>query len=113
VHQSQGSEIVEHVRDLAELAMIPARTRLENLLRRLAHSRNVRLPDGRLHLPLTKKELASLLSITPEHLSRLFDQLATDKVISLNGQWIVLHDPRSVTKAIPTDTQSRSRVGLI
>jgi CRP-like cAMP-binding protein len=94
LHQAHSREILEQMHELGELACRPARARLESLLQRLAGSvsDSVRLPNGRLRLPLKKKELAALLSVTPEHLSRTLDELAREGTIVTNGQWIVLRD---------------------
>jgi CRP/FNR family transcriptional regulator len=94
LHEAQSREIIEQTRDLGELACVPARPRLNALLQRLVRSVSYPacLPDGRLRLPLKKKELAALLSITPEYLSRTLDEMACDGAIATNGQWIVMRD---------------------
>ena len=79
LHEAHSREIIEQMRDLGELACVPAVARLKALLERLGGSVTypVRRPDGRVQLPLKKKELAALLSITPEHLSRTLDEMAS------------------------------------
>jgi CRP-like cAMP-binding protein len=94
VHEAQSSEIIQQMSDLGELAIASAKTRFLNLLTRLtcSASQDICLPDGRLRLPLKKKELAALLAITPEHLSRMLGELRSEGVIGLSGQWIIVRD---------------------
>jgi CRP/FNR family transcriptional regulator len=94
LQSSESLEILEHVRVVAEFACMPARTRVQALLSRLIHSleEKIRLSDGRLLLPVKRKELATLVGITPEHLSRLLHELAADHVIDLHDKWIVVRN---------------------
>lgn len=100
LNQAQSHEILEQTRALGELACLPARERLRNLLERLRSSvsSELCLPDGRMRLPFKKKELAALLSITPEHLSRTMDELVAEGSLVLRGQWIV---PREIAPDRP------------
>ena len=76
----------------AELICVPARQRLEQMLWQLAQAQ----ADGhrqravRLQLPLQQQELASWLAITPSHLSRLFKELETAKLLRREKGWLVL-----------------------
>ena len=96
VQEAQSLEILEQMISLGELACTSARSRLERLLRHLTSSvpQHVCLPDARLQLPLKRKELAALLAITPEHLSRILRDMADDGAISLRNEWIIVQQPR-------------------
>jgi CRP-like cAMP-binding protein len=47
----------------------------------------------KLQIPLKLKELAQLIAITPEHLSRLLRELEQQGVISRNKGWLIMTDP--------------------
>jgi len=100
VHEAQSREIVEQMLDLGELAIVSAKMRFISLLQRLtcSVSSQVCLPDGRLRLPLKKKELAALLAVTPEHLSRMLNELASEGVIAVNRQWIIIRNLSDVRR---------------
>ena len=42
-------------------------------------------------LPMSKKELAQFLGTTPETLSRLFRDLQSEKILTVERRWITLH----------------------
>jgi len=94
IHEAQSSEIIQQMSGLGELAIASAKTRFMSFLERLASSvcDDICLPDGRLRLPLKKKELAAVLAITPEHFSRMLNDLTSEGVIATNGQWIVVRN---------------------
>lgn len=75
--------LAETERRLTVLSSADVHVRLADYLLDLP-SRRV---DGRLrvHLPLTKKDVASLLGTTPETLSRALARLARDGVVELRG----------------------------
>jgi len=98
LHRSHCLEVLEQARDLGELALVPAQTRLHNLLSRLATSNRLEKIGDRMRLPITKGELALCLSITPEHLSRLLDQMNGPSEYILSGQWLI--QPPSITAGI-------------
>jgi CRP-like cAMP-binding protein len=50
-------------------------------------------------LPLKRKELAAVIGVSPEHLSRTLSELAADGVIELRGQWIVIRDSKKLEVA--------------
>ena len=105
VQQAQSQEIVELMHDLGQLGCISAMTRLGNLFRKLAGSAGDQgcLPDGRLRLPLKRKELAALLAISPEHLSRILREMVAEGSIAINDQWIIVRPSRSTFAVTPTN----------
>jgi len=98
VHQLHSRELYEQLNWLGELACCPARSRVANLLRRLAVSSepNGGFNDARVHLPLKRKEIAELIAITPEHLSRLLHEFSKEGYIDIRDGWIVVPDPEAL-----------------
>ena len=94
VHRMHSREVLSQFHHMADLGVKTARQRLERVLRRLVGVTN---PDHdgeevRLLSPLKRWELASLIAVTPEHLSRLLRQLRDDGVIRVHKGWIVIPD---------------------
>ena len=94
VHRMHSRELLSQFHHMADLGIKTARQRLERVLRRLAA---VTKPNGgsgevRLLSPLKRWELASLIAVTPEHLSRLLRRLRDDGVIRVHKGWIVIPD---------------------
>ena len=80
-----------YINSIKDLAVSSPRIRLLNYLDYLAEtscSRNF-------SLPVPKKQIALLLGITPETLSRLLHMLAGERVIEMCGKNIKLHDSLS------------------
>ena len=96
VHQMHSREVLSQFQQMADLGTATSRQRLERILRRLTGavppSRND--DEVRLSLPLKRWELASLIAITPEHLSRLLRQLRDDGLIRIHNGYIVIPDVR-------------------
>lgn len=92
VLETQSREVLELTNAIGALACVPARSRLEKLLAYFAETcpKN-RLPDGRLRLPVKYKDLAGLLAVRPEYLSRTLHAMADSGEITLKDEWIILH----------------------
>lgn len=95
-HQMQSYELHEHVTQLMESGCFSARDKLEHLLSQIL---SALAPAGsdenvRLKLPLKHKELAKLLGITPEHLSRVFRGMQKEGVVLKEKGWICIADVR-------------------
>jgi len=94
LHKMLSAEILDQTARLSQIACLPARHRLEQLLWQLASDE-----DGgdrcnlKFQLPLRYWEVAQLLVITPTYLSRLFRELEQEKIISRNKGWFVIHEP--------------------
>ena len=94
-----SEEIYSHGINAAVLGCIPARERLKRFLcemvleqRNGSDSAEMHKPM-RLQIPLKLKELAQLIAITPEHLSRLLKELEQHGIITRNKGWLILTDP--------------------
>lgn len=93
MQQNHSREICEQFRWLGELACCSARSRLLHVIERLITSigTSPRVRNSQLRLlPLKRKDIAELIAVTPEHLSRLLHQLAREGRIDLTGGWIVV-----------------------
>ena len=94
IHQIQGREVHEQQNWLGEMACCSARSRLRTVFCRLAEVSKVH-KDGkhsRVRLPLKQREVAELIAVTPEHLSRLLHELSKDGLLHLRDGWIVIPD---------------------
>lgn len=87
-------EIYEQTDHTAELGSLSARCRLELLLWNSIHSNETQPPltDVKIHLPLKNKELADLIAVTPEHLSRMLRRMQDEGVLRVTKGWIVVTD---------------------
>ncbi len=88
VHQIQSLEVYGQFQRLAALSTASSRLRLERFLKDLIEA--TATTTGRIGLPLKRWELAQLLAVTPEHLSRLFKQLCNERVISFEKGWLIV-----------------------
>lgn len=73
-------EIFNHARTLVTLGCVPAKERLKHLLFRFTPdvpSTKESDRQAKITLPLKHKELAQILAVTPEHLSRLLKEMET------------------------------------
>ena len=96
VHQMHSREVLSQFQQMADLGTATSRQRLERFLRRFTGAAPANGNGGgvRLSLPLKRWELASLLAVTPEHLSRLLRRLRDDGVIRVTDGAIVVPDVR-------------------
>ena len=75
----QYADLVVH---LSQLANIPVRARLAQMILDFIDESTVFQSDKiRIEFPFSDKDLASYLSITPEHLSRVYRDLANDGIL--------------------------------
>jgi len=92
LHQVYSREVLEQMMRIAERECCTARQRLEHLLRRLIPELDQRDPEKEiwLQVPLKHSEIARLISVTPEHFSRLLKQMEQDGIIGRKGGWLVV-----------------------
>lgn len=97
-----SAEILDQTARISQIACLPARRRLEQLLWQLATDQSV--IDGKselkFQLPLRYWEAAQLLAITPTYLSKLFRELEQENVISREKGWIVIRQPARLWRAL-------------
>ncbi len=71
----------------ARYGTLTAQARLQQYLEDLSAQQGTR----HLQLPMSKRDLASWLSVTPETLSRQFTKLTAEGVLTTSGQKVTLH----------------------
>lgn len=104
VHQENSREVYDHVAQLVGLCCLSARCRLERLLLEMVPALETGSPKKEIHLQLLVKhwEIAQLIAITPQHLSRVLKTMEADGVIRQEKGRIILIDPAKL--CCPTDS---------
>jgi CRP-like cAMP-binding protein len=94
VHQLHARELCRQTGWIGQLSALTSRQRLQRVIRQLivvlgtpTSGRGVRLP-----LPLRHWELARLIAVTPEHLSRLLKELQDEGIIGREKGWVIVAD---------------------
>ena len=100
-----SQEIFNYGKTFSNLACLPAKDRLKRLLYEIMTE--IKQPLGiedkvNLIFPLKHKELAQMIAVTPEHLSRLLKQLERDGIIKREKGLLVLNNSQSLTKECET-----------
>lgn len=93
-----GDELMAAQEQIVLLGRKTARERLASFLTRLAE-RQVQLggPEGQVHLPMTRLDIADYLGLTIETVSRVFTQFKTSGLIQLlPGNDVALPDPAAL-----------------
>jgi CRP-like cAMP-binding protein len=84
--------------------LLSARTRLAILLLQFAReSGQERKGQLYLALPLAKQEIAGMLGITPQHLSKLLREMKGEGLIAEEKEWIILSDIQRLRHEAGTD----------
>lgn len=89
------AEELDHCHDrIQETARLPNKLRLERLLQQLmtAHGE----PEGkvwRMRLPISRQDMADILGVQPETLSRLLKRLEDEGRLQSSGRWIEMQAP--------------------
>ena len=94
VHKIQSLLVQHQLHRLADLSGASVRVRLERLIRQMValDERVAAAREARLSLPLKRCEIAQLIAVRPEHLSRVLKQLQDEGVIHVRKGWIVIPD---------------------
>jgi CRP/FNR family transcriptional regulator len=92
LQQVYSREVYQQMMRIAELECCSARQRLEHFLRRLIPELEQRDPQKEiwLQVPLKHSEIARLISVSPEHFSRLLRQMEQDGIIGRKGGWLIV-----------------------
>ena|SRR5215216_6348537 len=105
-HLLQSREIFDQIGHQVGLGFLSARQRLEQLLWRLIYAQKLSSPqkdelkkEARLNLPLKNNEIADLIAVTPEHLSRVMRQMQQEGVLRREKGWIIIIDPQQLQHA--------------
>jgi CRP-like cAMP-binding protein len=99
LQQEQSREIYRQVACTTQLGCHSARQRLERLLWQMTcDPAVVQCQRGiGLHLPLKHWEIAELISVTPEHLSRLMKKMQQEGLISRKGGLLIVLDRQKLS----------------
>jgi CRP-like cAMP-binding protein len=95
-HEMLSREVCDLATRMAELGCLSSRERVKKMLRQIVQlsqreiQRTTR--ETRFLLPLRQCELASMLAVTPEHLSRILKQLRQEGIIRWHKGWLVVPD---------------------
>jgi len=91
-HHVQSCIIHDQLSQIVALGMLSARDRLEQLLWVLISLIKPKHKEGRikLHLPLKHWELAQLIAVTPEHLSRILREMHEEGIVCKEKGWMVI-----------------------
>ena len=90
-----SQEIFNHAKQLVMLGCIPGIERLKNLLYQLITDMRLQTElheNIRIALPFKHKELAQIIAVTPEHLSRLLNKLEKQGIIKREKDSLILLD---------------------
>jgi len=97
-HRAQSHELYDQLTQLVGFGCLSARDKLEQLLSQLV---SVLAPKNveskvRLKLPLKHWEVAELIGVTPEHLSRVLKEMQKEGLVHREKGWINIADTRSL-----------------
>jgi CRP-like cAMP-binding protein len=93
-----SKEVYSSVLSISERSCLSGRQRLEKFLREIMQTMHMGDTDKAIKIPIPLKqwELAQLLALTPQHLSRLIRQLENEGIIRRKNGWLVLAEPRKL-----------------
>ncbi len=91
LHQRQSYEIFDQMVRVGQLCCLSARHRLERLVLHLTSAMQLNLSNNemRLQMPLKHWEVAELIAVTPEHLSRVLRQMETEGILRREKGWLI------------------------
>lgn len=94
IQEVHARELCRQIGWMGQLSSLTSRQRLARTVRQLIAALGLQ-PTGsgiRLHLPLRHWELAQLVAVTPEHLSRLLRDMEAEGVIKRSKTWVIVPD---------------------
>ena len=94
LHEMLSREVCEQAARLSELACCSSRQRLESALRALAPAAGGGAREVKLQTPLKHREIAEMIAVTPEQLSRLLKEMEGDGRLRREKGWLILRDIR-------------------
>jgi CRP-like cAMP-binding protein len=94
IHRAHAGGLCKQIAWLAQVGSVSSRERLEGVIRQLIVALGLQATARgiRLQLPLRHWEIARLIAVTPEHLSRLLKQMQGDGVIRREKGWVIVPD---------------------
>jgi CRP/FNR family transcriptional regulator len=96
LHQISATEVRETIAALVELKSHRANMRLKRLVLELATELNwAATQDNQIRLPFKHWEIAQILGVTPEHLSRLLRRLEKEGFLGRKGTILTIRSYRN------------------
>jgi CRP-like cAMP-binding protein len=94
IHDAHARDLCRIIDWLGLRSSLTAAQRLQWVVRQFIIAGHSHAYKGgvRLQIPLRRWELAKLIAVTPEHLSRLVKQMQSDGIIFAERGWIVVRD---------------------
>jgi CRP-like cAMP-binding protein len=120
IHRAFSRKINARDTGSAQSKCLSPRFRLEQILRQLLCAQNQSSVNGsskwdeagyKLLIPLQRQELAQMIYVTPEHLSRLLREMENDCIIRRDRGWLVVTAPDKLWGW--PEIQAMTGVGLI
>ncbi len=98
LHLEQSLEIYDQQVQLVEISSLPARCRLERLFLQMISEMDMTgsQKEIRLQLALKQWEIAQLITITPQHLSRVLKELEQEGIIRRERGWLIISEPKKL-----------------
>jgi CRP-like cAMP-binding protein len=98
IHQAHSQEVHQQASQLIALRCLSARQRFERLLLQFFKSipHQGKPTPMKIRLPLKHWEIAQLIGITPEHLSRVLKQIKQEGIIHEEAGHIIVPDVRNI-----------------
>jgi len=92
-------ELYSNVISISNQGCLSGRQRLEKFLGEIIRGQNIlnSRKTVRIPIPLKQWEVAQLLGITPEHLSRLIKQMEKEGIILRDNGWLILRNPKKLS----------------
>jgi CRP-like cAMP-binding protein len=105
VHEAQARELHRQMAWIGELASLSSIERLKLVMRRFIAALPQPGSSGsvRLNVPLRHRELAQLIAVSPEHLSRLLREMERDGIIERSKGWVIVSDVMRLGRPEPDD----------
>jgi CRP-like cAMP-binding protein len=102
LHELQALESWGQIETLVEICCYSARARLERFLMQIASESCSFGPfkGTALPIPLKHQEIAQLLAITPEHLSRILRELESEGALRRSKNLLFLCHPLNLTETV-------------
>ena len=103
--QMLSREVVQQSVRVAQLGCLSAAYRFEQLLWQLIMALGLHQAHEsiRLQLPLKHREIAELIAVTPEHLSRILKKMQDKGIIAQHKGWMVILDPDKIRQVAGDD----------
>lgn len=103
--QVQSYELFDQLSQLVGFGCRSARHRLEQLLSQLISTLGLKAGEIKiqLQLPLKHWELAALIAVTPEHLSRLLKEMQSEGIVQRDKGWLHIPDVRRLRSQLDLD----------